>query len=56
MPGQDDSVSAVLLCTAVHAIGQIISHEMYLNWNNESMWDDPTWQNFTATFNEATAS
>ncbi|KAK7217835.1 hypothetical protein V2G26_005838 [Clonostachys chloroleuca] len=29
---------------------------MYRNWNNESMWDDPTWQNFTATFNEGTAS
>ncbi|CAI6099448.1 unnamed protein product, partial [Clonostachys chloroleuca] len=56
MLGQDDSVSAVLLCSAVHAIGQIISHEMYRNWNNESMWDDPTWQNFTATFNEGTAS
>ncbi|CAG9985075.1 unnamed protein product [Clonostachys byssicola] len=56
MTGQDGPVLAVLLCTAVHAIGKIINHEMYRNWNKQSIWNDPNWQNFTATFNERTAS
>ncbi|KAK7229742.1 hypothetical protein V2G26_001912 [Clonostachys chloroleuca] len=56
MQGLKGFLSAVLLCTAVHAIGDIISHEMYRNWNDESIWNDPAWQNFTATFNNGRAS